>query len=48
MVGGVEAFTLEDDPNRLVDLVQAFFVAFRTDCQRVIAKFLLAVELDAT
>lgn len=47
MVGCVKSGTLEDDPNRLVDLMQCFFIAFRATCKRFVVEMLEAVELNA-
>ena len=46
MVGRIESGPFEDDPYRGDDLLQSFFIAFRTACERRVFELLVAVELD--
>ena len=48
VVSDIKTRPFENNPNRLENLVQRFFIALRADGQMVISEFLSLVELDST
>ena len=48
VVGGIETFTLEDNPNWLIDLTQSDGVAIWANGQRVIGEMLKLIKSVTT
>lgn len=48
VIGGIKTRTLEDNPNRHVDLAKGFLPTFRAARQRCVGKFLVPLKLNTT